>query len=189
MIFNKVFKTDFFTIESSKSEYNQYGPYYRIKSSDSVIVCLIDRNENLILVSQFRPNLQKKTLEFPAGHVDKDENIFQAATREVFEETGYNCKLLFIGKSRLLMNRYINYEHLFIGIVDEHDLKNSKKDIFLTNRKKFIKLINQSKFEQLAALGLLNYFNIKFNLNFFEEDSLYEKINILRERQHEDKKN
>ena len=87
------------------------------------------------------------------------------------------------------MNRYINYEHLFIGIVDEHDLKNSKKDIFLTNRKKFIKLINQSKFEQLAALGLLNYFNIKFNLNFFEEDSLYEKINILRERQHEDKKN
>lgn len=182
MNFKEVFKTDFFTVESTDSYYNEYGPYFRIKSNDSVIVCLINKDNNLILVNQFRENLQKKTLEFPAGHVDNGEDIYYAAKREVLEETGCDCDLVFIGKSRLLMNRYINYEHLFIGLVKNENHFALNKNSLLVSKENFIDYVKSNDFEQLAALGLINLFNIKFNLNFFNDPDLYQKIIMLREK-------
>lgn len=187
--FKEVFKTDFFTVESTDSQCNEYGPYYRIKSNDSVIVCLINEKNNLILVNQFRENLQQKTLEFPAGQVDNSEDIYHAAKREVFEETGFGCELVYIGKSRLLMNRYINHEYLFIGLVKNENILDLNKNILMVDRVSFVDYVKNNKFEQLAALGLINFFDIQFNLNFFNEPNLYHKINILREKQNENSKN
>jgi ADP-ribose pyrophosphatase len=53
-----------------------------LKSSKSKIL-------DTILVSQFRPPMAQKTLEFPAGLVDKGERPEETAVRELLEETGY----------------------------------------------------------------------------------------------------
>ena len=46
------------------------------------------RDGCVVFVSQFRPCVGRKTLEFPAGLVDKNETCEQAALRELREETG-----------------------------------------------------------------------------------------------------
>jgi len=42
-----------------------------------------------LLVEQFRPPVRCATMEFPAGLVDKNETVEQAALRELREETGF----------------------------------------------------------------------------------------------------
>lgn len=43
----------------------------------------------IILQKQFRPPVDKITIEVPAGLVDEGETAEQAAVRELKEETGY----------------------------------------------------------------------------------------------------
>ena len=43
----------------------------------------------IILQKQFRPPINKVTIEVPAGLVDAGETAEQAAVRELKEETGY----------------------------------------------------------------------------------------------------
>jgi len=42
-----------------------------------------------ILVEQYRPPVQQTTMEFPAGLVDANETVEEAALRELHEETGF----------------------------------------------------------------------------------------------------
>ena len=62
--------------------------------ADAVVIVPIIKSSKLkvldtVLVSQFRPPVGKKTLEFPAGLIDEGETAAMAALRELKEETGY----------------------------------------------------------------------------------------------------
>lgn len=43
----------------------------------------------ILLQKQFRPPLNKVTIELPAGLVDEGESVQEAAVRELKEETGF----------------------------------------------------------------------------------------------------
>jgi ADP-ribose pyrophosphatase len=47
-----------------------------------------------VLVIQFRPPVNAFTIEWPAGLIDADETPEEAAVRELYEETGYNGKVI-----------------------------------------------------------------------------------------------
>ncbi|KAH7110266.1 NUDIX hydrolase domain-like protein [Dactylonectria macrodidyma] len=47
-----------------------------------------------MLVIQYRPPLDAFTVEWPAGLIDAEETVEEAAVREFKEETGYDCQLL-----------------------------------------------------------------------------------------------
>lgn len=66
-------------------------------SADAVVIIPILRSKRnnpddpaeTLLVEQYRPPMKQKTLEFPAGLIDKGELVDNAALRELLEETGY----------------------------------------------------------------------------------------------------
>jgi ADP-ribose pyrophosphatase len=64
-------------------------------------VALTDDND-VVLVRQFRPGPGRVLLELPGGIVLADEDIIQAAARELVEETGYEARqLLLVGRTWL----------------------------------------------------------------------------------------
>ncbi|XP_075064748.1 ADP-sugar pyrophosphatase isoform X2 [Mixophyes fleayi] len=50
--------------------------------------------ECMVLIKQFRPPLGCYCLEFPAGLIDDNETVEQAALRELEEETGYKGEVM-----------------------------------------------------------------------------------------------
>ena len=50
--------------------------------------------DKFIIVNQYRYALQRETVEFPAGKIDKGESPEEAVHRELLEETGYIAESL-----------------------------------------------------------------------------------------------
>ncbi len=53
------------------------------------VMVLPRRGDNLMLVRQYRPAMERMGLELPAGAIDPGETPAQAAARELLEETGH----------------------------------------------------------------------------------------------------
>src|SRR5680860_1592410 len=91
-------------------------PFYRIECSNGVLVLAMTRNEEFILVRQFRPALRRSTIEFPAGSIEEGESPEGAAARELLEETGYRAgSLQLLGSGHMMMNRYSARDYLFMA--------------------------------------------------------------------------
>ena len=69
-------------------------PYYLLELQDYVTVVALTPARRLLLVRQFRPVVQRQTLELPSGHVEDAESPEQAARRELVEETGFDAARL-----------------------------------------------------------------------------------------------
>jgi ADP-ribose pyrophosphatase len=67
------------------------APYYSLKLPDySAVVALTDEQQVLI-VRQYRPAVERYTLELPSGLIDPGETPAETARRELQEETGYEA--------------------------------------------------------------------------------------------------
>lgn len=67
-----------------------------VEHSGGVVILAICKKENqekILMVKQFRYPLSKPLLELPAGKLEKDEDPFEAAKRELLEETGYKADM------------------------------------------------------------------------------------------------
>ena len=60
----------------------------------TVITSVYVLKENKLLMVQEAMEHCKGMWNFPAGHLDEQESIFEAAIREAKEETGYDVKLI-----------------------------------------------------------------------------------------------
>ncbi|MGD0775729.1 MAG: NUDIX hydrolase, partial [Candidatus Solibacter sp.] len=52
-------------------------------------VVAITEDRRVLIVRQYRPALERETLELPSGLVDAGETPLETARRELLEETGY----------------------------------------------------------------------------------------------------
>jgi len=76
-----------------------------------VIVNVVVKNENKVLMVKELAGNSKDMWNFPAGHLEEGENIFDGAIREAKEETGYDVKLTgFLG----LQNSIYNNKHVLL---------------------------------------------------------------------------
>lgn len=57
-----------------------------------VVICALKDDGNLLLVKQYRYAVKSVQTELPAGRLEKGEDPFEAAKRELREETGYIAK-------------------------------------------------------------------------------------------------
>lgn len=60
-----------------------------IRSSDWVNVVALTRDDQVLLVRQYRHGAGRQTLEIPGGMIDPGESPLEAAQRELREETGH----------------------------------------------------------------------------------------------------
>src|SRR5205823_1799389 len=81
------FSTPWFELVS-KQVAGQSAPYYALKMQDYVTVIAFTEKRELVLVRQYRPAVERHTLELPSGLVEKNETPEQSGRRELTEECG-----------------------------------------------------------------------------------------------------
>lgn len=143
-------------------------PYYRFVCSDSVISCVLTHNDSLVLVRQYRHNLETFTNELPAGSVDKFELPADAVSREFMEETGLQADFVYLGAYRLLMNRMTNFEHIYFGYSDEvfSAEQEAGVDVIFVPRRLFFDFVKSGQYQQLAGLGIMQIISAHMGADF-----------------------
>ena len=59
-----------------------------------MIIAVLQPDDRIVLIRQFRPPAGKYLIEFPAGLIDPGETPEKTAVRELFEETGYRGDII-----------------------------------------------------------------------------------------------
>lgn len=93
--------------------------WYYVDTPPSVLIVPVTADGTVVMVSQWRHNLKRQTLEFPAGTVNPEELIEDAAERELQEETGYvlapGTKMRPLGAFSSLPSETNKYTHVFLA--------------------------------------------------------------------------
>jgi len=120
-------REDFCERETDGAEHT----FFVVENPDWVNIIALTKNEEVILIEQYRHGAEEITLELPGGMVDVRENAADAAKRELLEETGFEANnLIYLGKSRpnpALQNNWIYHffatecEKVFETNFDEHE--------------------------------------------------------------------
>ena len=157
-----VLETEWFSIE--EEYYDDIPsldgkPYYRLNAPDGAMVLAFTDADEIILIKQFRPALDRYTLELPSGMVGPSEKPKDAAARELREETGYVCGALeCLGETGIMMHRCSSRHFGFYGTgakLDPDFTKEANIEVIPTGFSEFKDLVRSGEFHQLAALGLL----------------------------------
>lgn len=88
-----------------------------VEKKDAVVVFPITKDNNIVLIKNFRIPLEKYIIEPPAGLLDTDdENIEEAVRRELLEETGYTAEKIYqLPLSPYTAGTMNNLSHYFIA--------------------------------------------------------------------------
>jgi ADP-ribose pyrophosphatase len=70
--------------------------FYIKLNKPAACILAITKEDEFILVEQFRPGPSKTLLELPGGYIDEGETANEAAVRELREETGYKGDITFV---------------------------------------------------------------------------------------------
>jgi ADP-ribose pyrophosphatase len=163
----RVFKVreDFCERESDKKE----GSFFVVENPDWVNVIALTRNQEVVLIEQFRHGIEEVILEIPGGMIDDDEDTENAARRELLEETGFSSgEFILLGKSRpnpAIQNNTVfhylalNCEKTETPAFDEHESVVTKI-VSLEDAKK---LIADGTISHSLVIAAFHYFSIYQN--------------------------
>ncbi len=97
----KIFEGVVFDVQVDKIIYDSGNESVRevvVHNGGAVVLPITDEGK-LILVKQFRYPFQKFLIEAPAGKLEKGEDTYECASRELTEETGYtSAKITKLGE-------------------------------------------------------------------------------------------
>jgi ADP-ribose pyrophosphatase len=90
------FSTPWFQVVA-KTLKEEEGPWYSLRLPDYAAIVAVTDDGRIVLVRQYRPAVEKVTLELPSGLIDAGESPAEAAGRELREETGYDAEVELLG--------------------------------------------------------------------------------------------
>ena len=82
------FATPWFEVVSKTMQADE-PPYYSLRLPDYSAVVAFTEEQRVLIVRQYRPAVERYTLELPSGLIDPGETPAGSACRELREETGY----------------------------------------------------------------------------------------------------
>jgi ADP-ribose pyrophosphatase len=85
---NSVYSTPWFRI-LEKTVRGFDAPYYVLDQSDYVTIIAVSSDDRIVCIRQWRPAVERPSLELPGGHIESGEQPIEAARRELVEETGF----------------------------------------------------------------------------------------------------
>jgi 8-oxo-dGTP pyrophosphatase MutT (NUDIX family) len=95
--------------------------FYVIEAPDWINVIPLTKDNEVVLIEQYRHGTESVSLEIPGGMVDPGEEPRETAARELFEETGYEAsEVVFLGKTRPNPAIQDNWIHTYIARGVEH---------------------------------------------------------------------
>ena len=165
----KVYSSEVLDVFEKKIE-NNNKRIITLSSSNWVNIIPITNKNQIVFVKQFRYGSNSETLEIPGGMVDDYESSFQAASRELYEETGYICeKIIELGNISPNPALFKNRISSFLGLNAE--LKNSSlnneeeiNECLLINKEKVPGLIESGKIDHALVISAFHLLVLKNNL-------------------------
>lgn len=133
--------------------------YDAIEQPDYVVALALTPQDRIILVRQYRPAVERFSLEFPAGMVDSNEDPGDAVARELLEETGYPTKsITLIGRCATCAGRISNSMFSFF-IRTEKQIPNFVEEpgvgVCLVTPLQLREMILSGEFSEQAHLGVV----------------------------------
>lgn len=107
------------TVEAVMPGSSKTEVYHGLAQPDYVNVMCLHMRGDVALVRQYRPIIDRWTIEFPGGLRDGDEPAAMAARREVEEETGLSVKeLVLLQEAYADVGRLNNKLYGYFALVD-----------------------------------------------------------------------
>ena len=131
-------------------------------------ILAITKNNEVVLVRQYRHGVQEISLELPGGVVDEGESPLEGAKRELMEETGYKAgQIIEVGKfypnPAIQQNTLYCYLATDVEWAGEQDLDESEEiEVVLVPLGELVQMVQQGKL--LHALNVAAIFQALVHL-------------------------
>ena len=139
--------------------------FYVKKEGPAAAIVALTKNNEVILVRQFRVGPQKILDELPGGYVDSGETGLKAMSRELLEETGYAGKIEFVGMclddAYSTMNRFCFVAKDCHKIQEPQQTQTDQLEVNLFTLKNFRALLRSGQMTDVEVGYLcLDYLNL-----------------------------
>lgn len=130
------------------------GSFFVLENPDWVNVIAVTKDQQIVLIEQFRHGTGEIITEIPGGMIDDGEDHERAARRELLEETGYTAEeFVFIGKSRpnpAIQNNWI-YHYVAVNAEKQEEVAFDEHESVVT------RLCHLSEFAQMIKSGEITH--------------------------------
>lgn len=163
----KIFRVNWF--KRQNQEIGKTGDFVVLDSPLWVNIIPITKNNEVVLVRQYRHGIDEITLEVPGGLVDKNEEPHDAAERECFEETGYKSKsrAILLGENHpnpaFLNNVCFSYVWFDCELMGKQKLDgNEDIDVLLVPLKDIPRMILDNEIKHSLVLTAFFFYSLKY---------------------------
>ncbi len=128
--------------------------FFVVENPDWVNIIALTKEEQVVLIEQFRHGTEEVILEIPGGMIDKNEVPIIAAARELVEETGFTAReIMPLGKSRPNPAIQNNWIYHFLAL----DCEMTENTAFDEHESVVTKLVALKEIEQLIESGEITH--------------------------------